>query len=143
VDIEYSNMHKFTPEFKKAHEFKEVPYDALYVEKQMTKLSEELDTPTKWEMIIFLVKNAFKILEIVYNIYQLINGVKEMNPDKKTTILGYLKSTLILLLTIFASTKIKDIDGFVQIIIAAVGTVWAVVEAIMGYFTNKEAKPTT
>lgn len=63
-----------------------------------------------------------------------------MNNDKKTTILGWVKTAIITIVTIFFADKIHDITGFSTLLVGAVGGVWAAVEAVQGIFTNKQEK---
>lgn len=72
-----------------------------------------------------------KILAIVVPFYI---KVKVMNPDKITTIAGFIKAGAAVLGVVGVSVSPQS----TQIIIAAVGSIYALGELIHGWFTNKK-----
>ena len=63
-----------------------------------------------------------------------------MNNDQKATILGWAKTILIAVGTIFFAGQIADITGTATLVVGAIGSVWAAVEAIQGIVINKPDK---
>lgn len=66
-----------------------------------------------------------------------------MTNDKKATILGWVKGILGALLTALVGPKLIALGGaeaVAGIAVAAIGSVWSLVEVIQGFFTNKADK---
>jgi hypothetical protein len=114
------------------------------------KLEERPIEFSLWERItlgidagIDKIKQGWQITRFIAMALPLTVKLKvglDMNNDKKTTVLGWLKGIVGALATVFLADKVADPSGFSQMIVVAVGSVWAVVEVVQGIFTNKPEK---
>ena len=98
-----------------------------------------LDETGTLEKIWFLVKNFPKIINVLYEILKIYVGVKIMSQSTLDTIKGIIRA-LAMVVAIFG---INISPENVNTIVTAVGSVWAVVELIMGYFSGGKNVPKT
>lgn len=124
-----------------------VPEVKYFVPPSYNSMIEEYNQkymdPSLWEVLRFLMKIPYLmyLICLIYILYNKWEGLKMTN-DKKATILGYVKSALVVLITLFLAKWVKNPDSLADILVVAIGAIWAVIEVIMGYFTNKpEDKP--
>jgi hypothetical protein len=66
-----------------------------------------------------------------------------MTNDKKATILGAAKSTLIVLGALFFGDKVAQVTGLSEALVTVAASVWGLVEGIQGFLSNRaeSAKP--
>lgn len=114
-----------------------IPIEQIkYEYKAYKPLIDEIEEKSSLEMIWYLIKNAGTILKIVYYVLKFRESIIMGKADFKTTLTSIIQA-LVLILGLIGVSVAPDLQA--EIISVGAG-IYAVVEAIKGYFT-KDKEP--
>ena len=138
--------------FNPGHTFvrseRKVPMQLEVPEVDRSLIEEMLEEkPGFWDKVWFVIKNAPKLIEIIFFIFQLKDRVTGMNNDKKTSVFSYVQAGLLIILGVMWFLGIIPTDSTVMQDLmkqtdwaGLLGIVSGVLYAVVGHFTNKPDK---
>lgn len=112
------------------------------IEFKYNSLIEELQNtnePKTIEILWWIISKSPRIISLIYNLITFFEAI--MTNDTKATILGAVKSTLIVVGALFFGDKVSQITGLPDAIVTVVASIWGLVEGIQGFLTNRAVKP--